>query len=207
MRSQRDQAVRSGRGGAGGARRRVQQRGQQREHVGFQHHGRAARTTTFTGTNFTKNVPVKAPGVTSTTRSASRSITSKTNPLGSDAAMLQRRDQCVLRPRQLEGRDLRPQAEADEASATTRWPTTPPRPRRCSARTTSTRRSSRPAVHGLQGSSPRPGSPRSAGTSTRSGPGRTTSSRTSRRSASRLPAPSARRSVARARNRRPTGWR
>jgi branched-chain amino acid transport system substrate-binding protein len=42
--------------------------------------------TTFTGTDFTKNVPVKAPGVTSTEIHVG-SIVSKTNPLGTDVGI------------------------------------------------------------------------------------------------------------------------
>jgi len=42
--------------------------------------------TTFTGTDFTKNVPVKAPGVTSTAIHVG-SIVSKTNPLGTDVGI------------------------------------------------------------------------------------------------------------------------
>jgi branched-chain amino acid transport system substrate-binding protein len=43
--------------------------------------------TTFAGTDFTQNVPVKAPGVSSTEIRVG-SITSKTNPLGGDEALL-----------------------------------------------------------------------------------------------------------------------
>ncbi len=42
--------------------------------------------TTFTGTDFTKNVPVNAPGVTSTAIHVG-AITSKTNPLGTDVGI------------------------------------------------------------------------------------------------------------------------
>ncbi len=43
--------------------------------------------TTFTGTDYTKNVPVKAPGVTATEIHVG-SITSKTNPLGAENGLL-----------------------------------------------------------------------------------------------------------------------
>src|SRR2546425_4391741 len=43
--------------------------------------------TTFSGTDFTKNVPVDAPGVTSTEIHVG-SITSKTNPIGGDNVLL-----------------------------------------------------------------------------------------------------------------------
>ena len=46
-----------------------------------------ATVTTFAGSDFTRNVPVKAPGVTATEIHVG-SITSKTNPLGGDNALL-----------------------------------------------------------------------------------------------------------------------
>jgi hypothetical protein len=48
--------------------------------------GAGGTATTFAGTDFTKNVPVKAPGVTGSTIHVG-SITSKTNPLGTDVGI------------------------------------------------------------------------------------------------------------------------
>ena len=113
--------------------------------------------TTFTGTDFTKNVPVNAPGVTSTEIHVG-SITSKTNPLGGDAE-LERRDQGLLRFRQRQGRHLRPQVEAHERARRQARSTTRPRSRRCSPRTTSTRRSSRPSSSPVRRSCAKAGIP------------------------------------------------
>jgi len=142
--------------------------------------------TTYQGTDFTKNEPVNAPGVTSTEIHVG-SITSKTNPIGGDNFLLNDGIKAyfdvVNGQGGVWGRKLKLTSERDDQTASNLNQTQ-------AMLAQDNVFAVFEAVELFTGAKllARPASRRSDGTSTRSGPARRTSSQTSRRSASARPA-------------------
>ena len=150
----------------------------------------AGPSTTFKGTDYSTNQPVKAPGVSSTEIRVG-SVVSITNPVGGDYGLLNDGIDAYFNVVNAEGgvwgRKLKLVSKRDDqlSQNTTQVEALLSQDNVYAA---FIRSSCSPAHR----SSPRPASPRTAGTSTRNGRARRTSSRTSRRSVSRV----ARRSAA-----------